>query len=105
MTPKDLKSKLVEFSPFTLEATKDKFQFYQDTVSINEAIPVYYDTLQTYKGLEIRIDNKLLNFFNVIVVFGQTQSDRQVVNFDSQKLNISLPKRPQFVGLISNKIV
>jgi hypothetical protein len=104
MTPSELANKLIDFSPFYLEETNDKFDFNRETVTINEGTPIYYDVLETNFGLEIKIDANILNFYNLIVVFGKNQIERQVVNFDYQKLKYSLPARHQFIGLVSSKL-
>ena len=44
-----------------------------------------------------------MNFFNLIVVFGQNKNDGQIVNYDYEKLKYSLPKRSQFIGFVSDK--
>lgn len=104
MTPSELTDKLIHFSPFTLEVTNDTFSFGKDFVIINDGTPINYDVIQTTLGLEIKIEVDIMNFYNLIVVFGKNQSDRQIINFDYEKLKYSLSKRHQFIGLVSSKI-
>ena len=103
MTAEQLKANLVAFSPFTLEVTSDKFNFNNKTVVINEGTPLDYEVKETPLGLIINIENKPMNFFNLIVVFGQNKNDGQIVNYDYEKLKYSLPKRSQFIGFVSDK--
>lgn len=99
------KTKLIEFSPFILETTNDEFYFNENVVIINNGIPILYDIINTNLGLEIKIEKTPMNFFNLIVVFGQNQIDKQVINFNYDKLKISFNSRSQFIGLISTKCI
>jgi hypothetical protein len=94
---------LIKCSPFKLEVTKDKFDFKNLYLYLNEGTGITYDIIKTKNGFEIKTDIFLNNFFNVIVVFGQGIKS-EVVNFDSRKLIYSQPTRPQFVGLVSIEI-
>ena len=94
---------LIKFSPFTLEVTGDKFDFKSSGVYLNDGTEIPYDIIETKNGFEIKIHIDINNFFNVIVVFGQ-EVKSEVANFDSAKLIYSLPRRPQFVGLVSHAV-
>lgn len=94
---------LIDTSPFILEVNRDKFDFKKSVVYINGGSEIPYEINETKNGFEIKIGIQIKNFFNVIVVFGQGIKS-EIVNFDPTKLVYSRPRRPQFIGLVSNKI-
>nr|WP_315183865.1 hypothetical protein [uncultured Flavobacterium sp.] len=90
MTKTDFEEKLLKYSPFQFDGSKERYVFKDGSLFIDDSFYNYYKIEDTETGLKIELYGLMPFHANIIVDFGENEI-AVIANYKGTKL-IELPK-------------